>query len=1229
MSNSSHASGSLLHRFGVAGPARSHAFQGSGALARRRARAALSVFATALGALLFTTAPAFGEHTFSSSFGGPGSGPGQLSEPGGVAVNEETGDVYVVDRGNKRVEWFNLTGTKLEGEFNGDETPGGSFYEPVGIAVDNDALSPSHGDVYVDDATVVDKFSSTGHYLGQLEAGRIGKSGGGALGTGGLGGVAVAGNGEVWVYYQFSTNPIYEYSQDIIDNYNDREPNELEGSRESQARCCTSERIADIGVDSEENLYVGHGSFPSEVAKLNTLGEVLVGTEQSGSKVKGGEASFGAEENVSALALELSTNDVYIDNGSTVDRFSPSGGSPLERLGSGLLHAGAGVAASSSSGYVYVADAAADVVDLFTAATGPGISEEQATSVDSTAATLQAEVNPNRFDTAYHFEYDTSPYDTGAAHGTSVPVPSAGIGAGTSLVPVSVRLQGLQPGTSYYYRVVAEAEVSGKPETVDGPGKVLATPALPSTTAESCSNAQLRTEQPYGLVLPDCRAYELVSPIDTNGNNVGEEERGVGGAQGARAAVSGEGIAYFSKGSFGDPAGALYASAYISSRGPGGWSTQDITPPSTPIATDTFVPYEELFFTPDLSQGLLFDLETVRPLTSDSPAGYDNLYLADFAASSYQAVTDFTPPGTKPYEGSRDAPSVDGVSTDLSHVVFEQRADLTAGASGGRIHVYEWVGGKLSLVDVAPEGTTLTGNDQVGAPVVDYIEPEDVWHAVSENGSRVFFTAGEGTGGGLDEQGQLYVRENPTSPNEACSVAGDACTVEVSASQRVNGAGEPAPDPNDPSTPEDPNGVRPARFWGASADGSKVFFTSWADLTNDANTGPADDAANLYEYDLEDHRLTDLTVDTNAGDLDGAAVLGLVTAGEDGSYVYFVAEGELAANENGNEEKAVSGAPNLYMYHGGEVTFIARLVSGDERVWGGEQPGNGASKGGGGDAYGPAQHEARVSADGTRLAFISERSLTGYDNEAAQAGDCTAAHGGSHCTEVYLYDASAGAAGSLVCASCDPSGARPIGYARFDGTVQEEFTPYIPRNLSEDGSRLFFESSDALVPHAGDGEMNVYEYEDGQPHLLSDGAGNYDSYFLDASPSGDDVFIDTADQLLPQAQAGLKSVYDVRVGGGFPVAVAVPVCNNGDSCKPPVSPQPTIFGAPSSATFSGPGNTTPAVAPPPKVVTKKTVKCGKNFVKKKVKKKETCVKKKSKKRKNKAKKSAHINRRAK
>jgi hypothetical protein len=121
---------------------------------------------------------------------------------------------------------------------------------------------------------------------------------------------------------------------------------------------------------------------------------------------------------------------------------------------------------------------------------------------------------------------------------------------------------------------------------------------------------------------------------------------------------------------------------------------------------------------------------------------------------------------------------------------------------------------------------------------------------------------------------------------------------------------------------------------------------------------------------------------------------------------------------------------------------------------------------------------------------------------------------------------------------------------------------------------LFFQSPDPLVSHDSNGRVDVYEYEyeNGHVYPISNVAGNYTSYFLDASHSGNDVFIATADQLVPSDTDARIDVYDVKVGGGFPVSVVSPVCTNGDSCRAPVSSQPGVFGAPASATFSGAGN---------------------------------------------------------
>jgi hypothetical protein len=911
-------------------------------------------------------------------------------------------------------------------------------------------------------------------------------------------------------------------------------------------------------------------------------------------------------------------------------------------------------------------------------AEAPMISGEYVTKVQFKAATLNAQIDPKGAKTSYFFEYGTT-----KTYGTTTPE-AALAGSLTATDTATATIPGLEPGTTYHYRVVAASEVKpGKIEDFDGNDATFTTPTEPGSAPETCPNAQARTEQPYGQALPDCRAYELVSPLYKN-------DRGVEAVD-SRASVSDEApaIAYQATGSFSGagtpgPQGAEQVNRYISRREAAGWSTQNIQPRG--IAYESGKrgngAFSELLFTPDLSAGVLFS-EAVALVGGEAP-GFDNLYAADLAANpvSYQTVSNVNPPNVPPYTESRGTfPEAAGASADLSHVVFQQAGNLTANAEGTAKHVYEWAAGELRLVDVPYAGASFVGIDQIGAPSLSQYA-QDAWHAVSSDGLRVFFTAGENAPfQSPAETGQLYVRE-----------VSEAKTVEVSASQRTNCNvqrkakepnfvcnGNPELDPNSEHVVEEsfpPHTLftllTPAYYRDASTDGSRMFFTSRAELTNNANTGPDDNTANLYEYNLETKELTDLTAPTEAEDPNGAAVLGLVTAGEnageENSYVYFVADGVLASNENANGETAKHGSCkeeesetppseptcSLYMEHYDGAAwepprFIAMLSGNptsegaareDETDWVGLEGGSFDLD------QGPGQHTARVTPDGTTLAFESERSLTGYDNEPVEpggteghsstdhactryGGEVTATDSAVPCREVYLYDA---VTGKLVCASCDPSGARPAGPAELGGKELDETgnsltlnSPfYLPRNLSESGGRLFFQSPDPLVPHDSNNQTDVYEWErvgatdssgaeaanaensctsssptftasdGGCVFPISDVAGDFESKFMDAGASGSDVFIATKDQLVPAADGDSRAnVYDVRVDGGFPVSVPPPPCNNGDACKPPVSPQPGVFAVPASATFSGPGNPVPAVAPPPPKKTTKTVKCKK------------------------------------
>jgi hypothetical protein len=754
-------------------------------------------------------------------------------------------------------------------------------------------------------------------------------------------------------------------------------------------------------------------------------------------------------------------------------------------------------------------------VSFTTPAVAPVVSEEFASDVTADGATLGATIDPGGSATTYRFEYGTT-----VAYGQSTPE-SASVGEDDTGHAASVHIQGLQAGTVYHYRVVATSAVV--PGGVAGPDRVF-------------------TTQVVGVSgqLPDGRAYELVTPADKGGGALAPPEVGSGiegeiyTVDGFQASVSGDGFAYWATTPFpGSREGG--ADEYLASRGAGGWSSQDLIPPQA--LTFGVVQFPEVAaFSPDLSKMALEDGpgngkgQDSPPLVSGEPANNENLFLGDTGSGSYQLM-DLTPPGVNP------SPAIfEGASADFSHVVFGDSAKLTPEAlePTGNVteeNLYQWAGGAVSLVSQVPTApATRCGSGAGEAPCSAVLAAAvgsgsrgnvppigGALNAVSADGSKVFFE--NIRAGGFDEgsENQLYVRE------------GGVTTVEVSASQKTNGSGPGGTDPRGPLNPT---------YRLASTDGSKVFFTSCEQLTNDSTAvappaGPVcAGGEDLYQYDTASGVLTDLSVDHTPGDSDGANVQGVLGASADGSYVYFVASGVLA---NGAE----SGGDNLYVSHDGTTMFIA----------------NG----------GIEVSHARVTPDGLHLAFDSTASLTGYENAGFD--------------EIFLYDA---ASSVLRCVSCNPTGERPIGSSTLNGV--EDGTravagggfgfEYLPRDLSEDGSRVFFDSSDALVPGDVNGKQDVYEWEGGRLYLLSSGTSSEASTFLDASPNGNDVFFETASQLVGQDTDDDLDIYDARVGGGFPVVAPVSPCV-GEACRPAPSGSPVV-GVPGSVGFAGVGNLTPA-----------------------------------------------------
>ena len=98
-----------------------------------------------------------------SQFGGSGSGNGQFSAPDGIAISPITGNIYVADSRNNRVQIFSSTSTYI-GQFGSHGSGNGQFDSPGTLAID------SAGNIYVADYnnSRVEKFASTTAYVSTI-----------------------------------------------------------------------------------------------------------------------------------------------------------------------------------------------------------------------------------------------------------------------------------------------------------------------------------------------------------------------------------------------------------------------------------------------------------------------------------------------------------------------------------------------------------------------------------------------------------------------------------------------------------------------------------------------------------------------------------------------------------------------------------------------------------------------------------------------------------------------------------------------------------------------------------------------------------------------------------------------------------------------------------------------------------------------------------------------------
>jgi hypothetical protein len=760
--------------------------------------------------------------------------------------------------------------------------------------------------------------------------------------------------------------------------------------------------------------------------------------------------------------------------------------------------------------------------------------------------------------------------------------------------------------------------------------------ALPAA-AQACANEQLRAEG-HSTNLPDCRAYELVTPPFKFG-----QPPSTFGA----VTADGDKVMFGNLGAFGEPGSdrGIEGVEYIASRATAGWSSAAVNVSISQFQGGGGV----ADFSEDLG-------ETVFLYTPAGLSPIDSQVSVQSVGGASVNVGPVLEPAKAAAFTQRDAEAQNapllqyaGASRDLGTVLFTlfNRGNVdwywqwdTTFARSQTLYEYTGTGNtEPDLVGVRGGPTSRELISQCGTFLgeANGRKSENVDNAISENGTTVFFTAAAAVSG--CEAGFRH-----PAVNELYARVRNSETVAIS---------EPTTGPTGDCASCDVSKPMEAKFQGASRSGSKVFFLSEQKLiSGPAGREPTGD--NLYEFDFDapHGERVSLVAPEMASSAEGSG--GVVQVTGDGTRVYLVSEdSELANNVDvkGKTAKeaaeAGEGSRDLYVYNTitRRFVFIAALAENDSGDW---------------EASG-ARPSVSVTPDGRFLLFPSTAGLTAdasgtgiqlyrYDAQTGEA-DAEADETGTAEPAVALVRVSVGqqAPGGYFCATsgeiepgfdCDGNSAQ-ASYAPAPAKIQTDLAHPEAAAMSADGSMVFFESAAGLTPQALNDQcaytvegsceslaFNVYEWERGGAgscpgnqsagcvYLISDGqdanAASKESAvnLIGTNTSGSDLFFTTADSLAAQDTDGQQDIYDARVDGGF--TAPTPPTSCATECQGPGSAAP-VFGAPSSLTFAGGGNLTPTpaavVKPKPKA---KPVKCKKGFVKSRGR----CVKKAKAKRKN-------------
>ncbi|WP_155891862.1 NHL repeat-containing protein [Conexibacter woesei] len=1090
---------------------------------------AVAVMASAASGAPLPLTPGYGPIGSFGSDGSGGTGPGTLTNPGHVAVDDATGNILVADSDGGRVEVFSPDAAPQLGNYL-TEFGSADISHPTGIAIDQ-----SNGDVYVAGGDAVQpkiaRYVSDGAPVPTYTRDLGFASPAAGSGPGQVGGVGA--DFDVALAVDPSNHDLL-----VADRANHRV------SRYNSSGGWVQPSIDGTGTPG--------GAFDTllDVAVTSTSTYVL---DSSGDLSFGGGSSrivaFDSGGNYQRTLVQADDTPMRMAAGPTGDRLVTVH-NDLTALGHVRVYVGGELAevndmyagASQSPPVGVAIDGGASrrmyvvtvpylgvfgAVGVNVLAEGPAVRPDDVVSSDARSAHLTGTIVPVGSATTARFEYSLD--------GTSWP-PTAdepvGDGSGTPGNPATVNfaadVTGLRPHSTYRVRIVAtDAQTTITSLT----SSVRTADALPDVSTGSATAVTTSTATLGGTV----NALGLQTTYYF--------EYGTTAAYGSRVPAASGGAAgnsydarFVTRGVSGLAAGQTYHYRLVATSSVG-----------------TSYGADETFVTDGAAAGVARNYEMVSPPSGKNGIPVDITFLGVQARTDGNAVVytpakaNYSDAKSTPYapkilagrsatgwtNTQLDPPELNAnaemfyttlaVSDDLQRALVVSRDKLSDDAVAGNGNVYlhdissdvytliatsadpqlfqeltqttatrQFVGASADLSTVAfvtsvaltpgatdgvesmyswsaSTGLQLVSRLPDGTPAVTATGFVDKTlrhpHQVSDDGQRVFFQ--------LLGQG-LFVRE------------GASRTVAISVSKRAG----------DPTTPVD------ATFVSATADGRYVVFTSYSPLTDDA---PDDFLSKAYRYDVDTGSLRWLATDVQ------------------NSLAAWPESGDLVFISNSN----------LYYESGGTTSLAA---AGVEQV-----PPAGLDR----------------SDNGRYFVFQSAQPITSFPN--------------SGFLEVYLYDTQTA---QLSCPSCRDDGAAPTGDAQMGQGSESSFDRYQAMAVNDDGT-VFFDTTDPLVPNDVNGTRDVYVYRSGRLTLISPGTRAYDATFADATPDGSNVFFVTSQRLVDQDVDDIADLYDARIGGGIAQQTQPPpraACGGSECREPgpgpvssPATPTQTSGGAPTGA----------------------------------------------------------------